>query len=148
MLNLKQLARRYNPGFDPSRFDLKGVNLVAKSRQGMGEAYLQVGNERSYVERIAGNPMDFAIDRPMTYEHISLNINDGSRGEWEVYLRGVVKIKRMVLLLERGFGPDPVERIRLDFFGTEFSGDNIIRLKQEILRVHPYINLREHKNNR
>ncbi|OFZ24299.1 MAG: hypothetical protein A2381_04695 [Bdellovibrionales bacterium RIFOXYB1_FULL_37_110] len=145
VLNLKQLARRYNPGFDPSRFDLKGVNLVAKSRQGMGEAYLQVGNERSYVERIAGNPMDFAIDRPMTYEHISLNINDGSRGEWEVYLRGVVKIKRMVLLLERGFGPDPVERIRLDFFGTEFSGDNIIRLKQEILRVHPYINLREHK---
>ncbi|OFZ22977.1 MAG: hypothetical protein A2202_07665 [Bdellovibrionales bacterium RIFOXYA1_FULL_36_14] len=145
VLNLKQLARRFNMGFDPTRFDLKGVYVVAKSRHGMGEAYLQVGNERSYVERISGNPMDFEIDRPMTYEQISLNINDGSRGEWELYLKGIVRIKRIVLLMERSFSQNPAERIQLNFFGAEFNGANTIRLKQEIMREYPYINLREHK---
>lgn len=139
-LNLKQLARRYS-GMNLNRAKLKNVRLVAKSRQGRGQVTLDVAGNRSYTMRVDGYPADFQSNRPFTYNRINLDVFGQSRGNWMLYLRGNIKIKKIVLFVEEQMGPRN-NRVRLDFFGEQFRGENTIRLKQELRRERPNLRLR------
>jgi hypothetical protein len=96
---IKQLLQRQH-NINPANFQLVGVRLTAKSQHGQATAQLQVGNWSSNAKRIQGNPTDW--NRPNKYDQIDFNNNSGDdNGVWQIDLRGNVKTRKVVVVLER-----------------------------------------------
>ena len=87
-------------GINSKRFNLKKVVLVAKSARGRGLAYLTVGYFSSFEETINGNRYDF--DSRGGFDRVRFRSpKRNSRGPWQLHLRGKIKIKKIILKLER-----------------------------------------------
>ena len=94
----RRLREEY--GVNLNRFRIKAVVLVAKSRHGGGKAYLTVGDASSFEEIIDGRPHEFL--RRGGYSRVRLrNPKRNSRGPWQLHLRGQIKIKKVIVKLER-----------------------------------------------
>ena len=98
---VKRLLQQNSPGLNLENMDLKSVTLIAKSKQGRGEATLLVGHSAGYPQMISGTPAGFNRPAPRTYSQVVLhNTNFDSAGKWQVELRGNVKIKEMIVQLK------------------------------------------------
>jgi hypothetical protein len=101
-LKLKVLAKAQYPGLNLGKFDLERVRLVAKSRRGNGKATLRVGQRMSNTKRIAGTQSDFRGNQGYTYDRLVFtNPKNNSNGNWQMDLGGKIKVKRVVLFLDR-----------------------------------------------
>lgn len=109
VLKLKQDLRSQH-GINVNRWRIDRVRLVAKSRQGNGRAKLVVGPYDTRWRRIDGGPREFRLDQPRTWDKITFqNPARRSQGNWQIHMRGNVKVKRVVVFLERerGWRPPP-----------------------------------------
>ena len=102
MFKLKQLVKAYYPKLNLSNFELESVRLVAKSRNGKGTAALSIGIRSSDAQQLAGTPSDFASEQARTYDRMTfVNPKNNSNGNWQIDLKGNIKVKKIVLNLER-----------------------------------------------
>jgi len=100
-LFLKQELQRQH-GINVQNFKLKKVRLVAKSKNGNGRAKLVVGQDQTQMKYINGHPQDFRYNAPETWDRINFrNPSYNSRGNWQIHMRGKIKVKRVVVWLER-----------------------------------------------
>lgn len=101
-LHLKRVFKQQYPGVDVSDYRLKKLVLLAKTKFGKGEAQLRVGPEVSDVYRVNGRPNRFHDDRKKTFDKVKIsNPYSGSWGPWQLQLRGIFKISKVVLVAEK-----------------------------------------------
>jgi len=101
VIPLKQLLKRQH-GIRVERFDLEQVSMMAKSKHGRATGALKVGNFRSGEQRIHGDPRSYRNDSPFTFDRLSFfNNARRDRGEWQIVLEGNVKVRRIVVVLDR-----------------------------------------------
>jgi len=94
----RRLREEY--GVNLKRFRIKAVVLVAKSRHGRGKSYLTVGDASSFEKIIDGRPYEFRGRGG--YNRVRFrNPKRNSRGPWQLHLRGQIKIKKVIVKLER-----------------------------------------------
>lgn len=104
VIQLKLLLQQQH-NINPANFRFIGARLVAKSRQGQGTAQLVVGNWASYEQRVQGNPADYNRPGPGTFDRIDFGNDSGDdRGVWQIHLRGNIKTRKVVVVLDRGGG--------------------------------------------
>jgi len=104
---LKQELQRQH-GIRVSNFRLNRVKLVAKSRNGNGKAKLVVGQDQTQMKYINGSRRDFRYNGNDSWDKVNFrNPSYNSRGNWQIHLRGNIKVKRVVVFLERKRGPGP-----------------------------------------
>ncbi len=97
-LKLKRLIKQQNPSVNLQMVNLKSVTLVAKSKQGRGQATLVVGQSASYPETVSGNPRMFRSMNRGSYTPITLqNPSYDSMGKWQIELRGNIKVKEIII---------------------------------------------------
>jgi hypothetical protein len=99
VIPLKARLKRQNPGLVLRGTELIRVRVIAKSRQGRGTASLVVGNYEQDRAGISGNPMDFNHPEKYTYSPVVLQNGNDSRGNWQVHLRGNIKVLRVVIVV-------------------------------------------------
>jgi len=101
-LYLKKALKRQYPGIDISNYRLDEIVLVAKTRFGKGNAQLRVGPGLTGVYRVAGRPQDFNSNRKHSFDRVRIDspFHD-SWGPWQLNLRGIFKVQKVVLLLEK-----------------------------------------------
>jgi len=88
-------------GINSAGLDLVGVRLVAKSKFGRGGAALTVGNWNSLERIVAGSPLQWNNPSPQTYDRIDFeNQSWRENGAWQIQLRGNIKVRRVVLVVE------------------------------------------------
>ncbi len=142
---LKREIQRMRPGLNLSRLELRSVRFIAKTRHGRGEAFLKVGHRTSYPEVVNGSPYDWNSNAPHTYDRVQFeNPDRSSNGVWQIHMRGMFKVQRVVLVVERGYNPVPTnQRVTLNFRGRIFHGQGTLMLQREIQMQRPGINLRD-----
>jgi hypothetical protein len=94
---LKQEIKKIRPNFNPSKWDLKRVVLVAKSAAGFGQAYLQTGRDQSRVETVDGNRPDFRSNG--NYHRVVFPAPGQDQGNWQIHMQGRIKVKKVNLIL-------------------------------------------------
>jgi len=98
---LKQELQRQH-GLRVQNFKLVRVRLVAKSRNGNGKANLIVGQNRTQKKYINGAPRDFRYNDANTWDRVNFrNPSYNSKGNWQIHLKGNIKVKKVVVFLER-----------------------------------------------
>jgi|GEM_PF-6488756 len=103
-LHLKNLLRDQH-NINPANFQFVGARLVAKSKNGNGSAALQVGNWTSNDKRVNGNPADWNRSNANTFDQIDFNNNSGDdNGVWQIDLRGNIKTRKVIVVLDRNGG--------------------------------------------
>lgn len=109
VLKIKQLIKQQRPNIDLSQMKLKKVTLVAKSKQGRGQATLVTGQSAGYPATVYGSPRGFHSNAPRTYSEVSLrNTSGSSQGRWQVELRGNIKVDEIVVTMKKmGRGQAP-----------------------------------------
>ena len=105
-LYLKRMINRLCDDTLPlGRLRLAGVKLVAKSRMGLGYARLRVGPNEGRRHRIGGFSRDYGhrgqFDRVMMRNPSRFG---NSRGVWQIKLRGNIRVRKVVILLDHGRG--------------------------------------------
>lgn len=101
VLKLKQGLKNQH-GLNVNKWRIERVRLVAKSRQGNGRAKLVVGPNHTRWQRVDGGQRAFRIDQPWTWDKINFrNPSYRSEGNWQIHTRGNLKVKRVVMFLER-----------------------------------------------
>ncbi len=106
-LFLKQELQRQH-GIRVQNFKLNKVRLVAKSRNGNGRAKLVMGQDQTQMKYINGHPQDFHYNDRDTWDRVNFrNPSYNSRGNWQIHMRGNIKVKRVVVWLERKRRPRP-----------------------------------------
>lgn len=99
-IKLKQEVKRQYPNFNFQKFDLVRAVLVAKSKKGYGQAYLKVGAYESRIETIDGNRFDFPSNA--NYQRTIFTApQPNNRGVWQLFMKGHIKVKRIVLIAKR-----------------------------------------------
>jgi hypothetical protein len=102
IIALKRELKQQMPGIMPRDYELVKVTLVAKSRRGMGQATLHVGQDSTLPETIHGNPSEFRSERPWTYDSIVLhNPSWDSMGKWQIELQGAIKVYEVILTVKK-----------------------------------------------
>lgn len=100
-LKLKKLIKQQNPMINLQMAKIKKVVLVAKSKRGMGEASLIVGQDSSYPEYINGSPRQFHSESPRSYSTVVLqNTSYDSAGKWQIELQGNIKVKEVIITIQ------------------------------------------------
>lgn len=100
-LYLKRSLKKQYPWVDVDRLDLKKVILVAKTRHGHGSASLRVGKWSTDMYRVEGNPRRFHDSGHRSFEKLRLsNPSNGSRGPWQIDLRGNFVVRKVVLVVD------------------------------------------------
>ena len=101
-LKLKQLIKAQHPAIKLQRFDIDRVRLVAKSKKGRGHATLSIGGTMSRSKVLGGIPSEFHQEDPYTYDRqVFMNPKNNSGGHWQIALGGNIKVKKVVVFLER-----------------------------------------------
>lgn len=135
---LKRELRYQYPRLNVNALQLRAVMLVAKSGRGMADALLRVGMQRSYPKMISGNPRDFNLEAPHTYERIKLkNPSYDSAGKWQIETRGRIKLKKVILIVKNTLKK---RNIRL-VVKRDIKGFGTIPLKRMIKQKNPNLNL-------
>lgn len=143
-LFLKQELKRQH-GINVQNFKLNRVRLVAKSRNGNGRAKLVVGQNQTRNEFINGSPRDFRYDDRNTWDRVNFrNPSRRSQGNWQIHMRGNIKVKKVVVFLERKFRrPAPRPRPRPEprygkacFYMNAFYGGQSFCLEAGQRRMH------------
>jgi len=99
-IKLKQEVKKQHPNFNFQKFDLVRAVLVAKSKRGYGQAFLKVGSFESRMETIDGNRFDFRSNA--NYQRtIFAAPQPNDRGVWQLFMKGHIKVKRIVLVAKR-----------------------------------------------
>ena len=100
-LKIKKLIKSVKPNIDLSKFKLKKVKLIAKSKRGRGTATLVTGQTVDSVAQIGGSPGIFNSNAGYTFDQIILNAKTAqSQGvKWQVDLQGKIKVKKVVAIL-------------------------------------------------
>lgn len=96
-LYLKQRINNAYPGINLRQAELEKVILVAKTKHGGGKVALRVGPNVGYDMRVGGDPYDF--NERGHYYRVRMENYDGSRGAWQLKLRGNFKIKKVVVVI-------------------------------------------------
>ena len=113
ILKLKKMVKdefareRGRRNIDLSRFELIKVRLKAKSARANGYASLLVGKSAaSRWENIGVIRGEFKSNRPSSYPQATVIENPSyySDGKWQLELDGNIKIKRLVVVMERDRG--------------------------------------------
>jgi len=100
-LQLKQLLLQQHR-VNANRYELVGIRLIAKSQAGRGTAALRVGRWTSNAQRIQGSPQDWNRPGLNTFDQLDFSNNSRrDRGAWQVEFQGNVKVRRVVLIVER-----------------------------------------------
>ncbi|MBT3236625.1 MAG: hypothetical protein HN353_11780 [Bdellovibrionales bacterium] len=101
-IKLRQKLRQQHGIVSQGR-QLVAAVVVGKSKHGMGTVKLKVGGALSYAQTLDGYPSEFnrggnfyrvRIQNPQSYN---------SQGVWQLKLKGNIKIKKVVLILEDNF---------------------------------------------
>jgi hypothetical protein len=102
VLKIKQLIKQQNTRLDLQQMELQKVTLVAKSKQGRGEASLVVGQDIGYPEVIGGSPRTFHSMNPRSFDIVTLyNDSFSSKGKWQVELQGNIKVKEIIVTMKK-----------------------------------------------
>lgn len=97
-LYLKTALRQQYPWVNPADLRLKRVTLVGKSKHGRGRVQLKVGANRTDQYRVGGQPYDFNSPVRHSFDWVTMkNPAGGSRGPWQVQLRGNFVVRKVVL---------------------------------------------------
>ncbi|MGE0171316.1 MAG: hypothetical protein AB7T49_00950 [Oligoflexales bacterium] len=105
ILPLKRILE--DEGVNVQAFVLKSVKIKAKSADGLGRARLKVNDEVSDSEKIKGNPLDFNVDLPRTYNSVDFDNPQGDLvtggGVWQLVMQGDIKISKIEIELVKKF---------------------------------------------
>lgn len=135
---LKRELKFQYPGINVRQLELKAVRLVAKSARGMGEATLQVGQNQSYPVTVGGSPGQFQSNANHTFDKIKIqNPSYGSQGKWQIHTRGMIKVKKVVLIVK---APQMTQNIRL-IVKKHSQGFEVLPLKRMIKQQNPGLDL-------
>lgn len=106
-LYLKRALKEQYPGVVIDDLELRRVVLIAKSRQGRGEARLQVGHRTTEMFRVEGGEGRFRDERRFTFDRVFFsNPSRNSNGPWQIDLQGNFIVRKVVLEVEvRRQGP-------------------------------------------
>lgn len=102
VLKLKQMIKQQRPGMNLQMAQLQKVTLIAKSKAGMGQATLIVGQTASYPATITGNPRMFHSNAPRSFSQVTL-LNPApykTGGRWQVELQGNIKVDQVIITLK------------------------------------------------
>ncbi len=108
---LKQEIKRINPGINLQNKKIVSVRMVAKSKHGQGTAQLMVNGRMKDQSRIYGTPREFNRPGPRTFDRFDLVNRGGSQGAWQIHLRGNIKVRKVVVTIERRRGGNGGGRI-------------------------------------
>jgi len=87
--------------FDLRKADLISVKIVAKSKHGGGTVSLLVGDQLTTPSPIQGWSGRFDKRRARTFYDIYLdNPNWNSEGRWQLFFKGNIKIRKIILTIE------------------------------------------------
>jgi hypothetical protein len=101
-LPLKRMIKAQYPNIRLQKFEILRVRVVGKSKRGNGTAELSVGQQTSYPVYLNGNGQDFQVNAPYTWDRqVIQNPKNNSNGPWQIKLQGNIKIKRVVVILEK-----------------------------------------------
>jgi hypothetical protein len=146
VLKLKQLAKQQHPSLNLQQMKLSSVKLVAKSKRGMGQATLLVGQNFGLSETIGGNRQEFHVEAPYTYDRVRLSSNGmNSQGKWQIELQGNIKVKKVVLIVEQKRTHSRIQTLRIPMYGQQYRGFNVLKIKQLIKQQNPRMNLQQMK---
>lgn len=103
--------------------DLLRVRVVGKSRHGRGQASLEVGGYEVDRATLGGVPADFHNDVPYTFSRVDLMNNYDSRGPWQIKLRGNIKVRRVVVIVQTrgGSGPGRTVSVECSSWGNAYA---------------------------
>ncbi len=102
VLPLKRLLHRQYPGIHLRHMEVKRVVLLAKSKWGGGRAALRVGSNLTRKASVDGSPDDFWRDGRRTWDKVRFfNPSERSRGPWQIYLYGKIKVRKVVVVVEK-----------------------------------------------
>ena len=97
-LFLKKALREQYPWVDVDDIELRRVVLIAKSRQGRGEAQLRVGHRMTDMYQVDGGSGRFRDDRRSTFDRIHFsNPSYDSNGPWQIDMLGNFVVNKVVL---------------------------------------------------
>lgn len=98
----RQLQMKY-PHINFQNKMIKNVTVYAKSKHGNGTICLQVGQNISYEQYVAGNEYDFHNQSPYTFNRIQLKNNSNQNNyqfeQWQLLMQGKIKINNIVVTI-------------------------------------------------
>ncbi|MDD0852620.1 hypothetical protein HBN50_05905 [Halobacteriovorax sp. GB3] len=110
-IKLKQLLKAQT-GKTAKGLELLRVAIVAKSKKGHGKVHLTVGQDDSLKEIIDGRPYDFDDSHRSTFSRIVLrNPALSSQGVWQLKLKGNIKVRKVVLIVDEKRQQPPLPQI-------------------------------------
>lgn len=141
-IRLKQEIKYRHPGINFRNVELVGVKLVAKSKRGMGEAVLVVGQSESYPQTIGGNPYEFHDNSLQTFDRTRIeNPSHRSQGKWQIKLRGNIKVRKVVAILKRKVRANRIQTLTIPMHGQHSRGVHVLKLKRLIKQFNPALQL-------
>jgi hypothetical protein len=113
-VDLKQLLQRQHR-VQVNQYDIRQVVVTAKSFMGRGAASLQVGRARSNELRVHGSPQGYFRSDSRSFDQVVLfsPVRESSRDQWKLNLNGRVKVRQIVVVMDRsrwGRGDDDWRR--------------------------------------
>jgi len=130
-LYLKRALKEQFPGINLRNKKLQAVVVMAKSRMGRGEATLTVGQQDSYPQTVPGSPNTFRDYAGYTYSRIKFRNTGGSRGVWQVQLRGNIKVKNVIVKFK---GSNNTIKL---YVGDQFRGESVLPIKRMLREQNP-----------
>jgi hypothetical protein len=99
-LNLKKVLRNQSK-INPDRYDLKGIEVAVKSRQGGGQVWLESGNQATEIQTIKGVSANFERRDPHTYYRIFLKAlqQDNQKTPWLLQFNGEIMLNEIIINL-------------------------------------------------
>lgn len=141
LIKIKQELKAQYGHLDLQNMQLESVRLVAKSKQGRGEATLIVGQSASYPAVVGGSPYDFHNDRGYTFSRISMmNPNRSSQGKWQIQTKGNIKVKKIVVMVSQKM-MNQLKTVVIPMYGQHSQGHSTLKLKQLIKSQRPNMDL-------
>lgn len=143
-IKLKQELKFQYPALNIQDLDLVSAQIIAKSKQGYGEATLLVGQAESYPTRIAGNPYDFQNPSHYTFDNKTIfNPSYDSNGIWQIELRGNILVKGIVLTVKEKYTQAYPKQETIYMRGAEYNAFSTFKLKQLIKQNNPRVDLEQ-----
>lgn len=148
VIYLARLIKNIRPRIDLDKVRLVKVSFAAKSKQGQGTAYLQVGQEKTRPEMFGGSLHMWDSNKRDTYDK-KVFYNPDPRADqgaaWQIHMRGSFKVQRVTVWIEkkRPFEVVSIEAKR----GPRYSvqGEKQIYLKQDIETERRDLDLAKYK---
>ena len=108
VIGLKRLLRQHYSleRDDLSKFEIRRVEVLAKSRRGKGIIKLVAGEMDLSESIVDGNPYDWETAADYTFYKTQLFNNSDSQGRWQLLLKGHIKVRKIVVEVRRKRGDE------------------------------------------